>query len=77
MEETQIRNYAKLMHELDLTGLEITQDGETLRLERSPAPDAATTIPTMAPAWLPSVSAGIPQEEPGVVSIPSPMVGVF
>lgn len=77
MEETQIKNYAKLMHELDLTGLEITQDGATLRLERSPAPIAGAAIPAMAPAVLPAASAGVAQEAPGMVSIPSPMVGVF
>jgi len=77
MEETNIRSYAKLMHELDLTGLEITQDGATLRLERNPAPAPEAAIPAMAPAASQKPSTGASQEVPGVVSIPSPMVGVF
>ena len=77
MEETQIRNYAKLMQELELTGLEITEDGTKLRLERHPAAAAGTAIPVMAPTALQTASVAAPSEEPGVVSIPSPMVGVF
>lgn len=37
MDEANIRKYSKLMKELELTGLEITENGETVRLERSPA----------------------------------------
>lgn len=77
MEESQIRNYAKLMQELDLTGLEITGDGTKLRLERNPAPATGAAVPVMAPAALQTASAAASSEEPGVVSIPSPMVGVF
>ena len=35
MNVTEIRKYAKLMQELGLTALEITEDARTVRLERS------------------------------------------
>ena len=34
MKETDIRKYAKLMKELELTGLEITEENNKVRLER-------------------------------------------
>lgn len=37
MKEVDIRKYAEMMKELELTGLEITEDGRTVRLERMPA----------------------------------------
>ena len=37
MNETDIRKYAALMKELELTGLEITEEGRVVRLERSAA----------------------------------------
>ena len=43
MKETDIRKYAKLMKELELTGLEITEENNKVRLERfipSPAQEA-------------------------------------
>ena len=35
MKETDIRKYAELMKELDLTGFEVTEENSKLRLERS------------------------------------------
>ena len=35
MNVTEIRKYAKLMQELGLTALEITEDARTVRLERN------------------------------------------
>ncbi len=81
MEERDIRKYASLMEELDLTGLEVTENGATLRLERSAPPSAAVaafapTQPSAAPARPAAAgSAGGPGE--GIVEIRSPMVGVF
>lgn len=78
MEETNIRKYAKLMQELDLTGLEISENGSMMRLERggsAPAPTVVTATPYPPSAEtisLPSLS-----DEPGVVSVLSPMVGVY
>lgn len=37
MNEGNIRKYAEMMKELELTGLEITEEGKTVRLERTPA----------------------------------------
>ena len=68
MSETEIRKYASLMRELDLTGLEITVDNKMVRLERN---TAQTGTAVQSPEKL-------PREEPeGGLSICSPMVGVF
>ena len=69
MDEANIRKYAKLMRELELTGLEITEGNTVVRLERGGAPAAVPTqvIP------LPEQKA----EEPKGEVIRSPMVGVF
>ena len=69
MDEASIRKYASLMRELELTGLEITEGGTVVRLERGAAPASAP-----APAVLPPEQKG---EEPGGEVIRSPMVGVF
>lgn len=74
MKETDIRKYAELMKELELTGLEITEDNKVVRLERtagsvSPAKTAVT------------VEAFNPTEKAEVLgdyySVKSPIVGVF
>ena len=70
MNETEIRKYATLMRELDLTGLEITEDNKVVRLERTAAQPVMTQqapIPVDAPA---------PKQEDGIC-VTSPMVGVF
>ena len=69
MDEASIRKYAKLMRELELTGLEITEGNTVVRLERGAAPAAtpAQVIP------LPEQKAAEPKGE----VIRSPMVGVF
>lgn len=73
MKETDIRKYAELMKELQLTGLEITEDNKVVRLERSaPAPQAAKETVTVDIPASPAVS-----QIDGSVSIKSPMVGVF
>ena len=79
MEETNIRNYAKLMQELDLTGLEISENGKTVRLERASSAPAAATIPVIAAnaAVASTASSPAPTEDPNLVSVCSPMVGVF
>ena len=40
MNEAEIRKYAELMRELDPTGLEATENGCGVRLERTPAAPA-------------------------------------
>ncbi len=79
MEERDIRKYAGLMEELDLTGLEVTENGATLRLERSAAgPAVAAFAPAQVPAAPRSAPAAAPAaQDDSVVEIRSPMVGVF
>lgn len=72
MKESDIRKYAQLMKELELTGLELTEDGRVVRLERS-APVAA---PRAAVAEMPAVSAS-EMENTNYVSVKSPLVGLF
>ena len=74
MNEADIRKYAALMRELELTGLEITEGDRVVRLERSaPAPARAQAVPAAAET----------AEEPSgrgaenLVSVTSPLVGVF
>ena len=76
MEDKQIRRYAKLMEELNLTGLEMEDDGVRLRLERTPAVQTQTvTVPAVPAAD--TVPAAAPAADPGVVEVLCPMVGVF
>ena len=70
MNETEIRKYATLMRELDLTGLEITEDNKVVRLERT----AAEPVPVRT---APAAPASAPKQEEDGVSVTSPMVGVF
>ncbi len=72
MKETDIRKYAELMKELGLTGLEITEDNQVVRLERTPAPEARPAVPVEAPAAPAATKAA-----GNYVSIKSPLVGLF
>lgn len=60
MDETKIREYAGLMQELGLTGLEITMHDGRVRLERTMQAPAATTVLTMPNpvAAMPAAQAG-------------------
>ena len=81
MKETDIRKYAELMKELDLTALEITEEGATVRMERTPpAPiREPMVIQTASPAAAASeAEAGAAYAvNDGTVRITSPIVGVF
>jgi len=68
MDEANIRKYARLMRELELTGLEITEGDTVVRLERSGGANAP------APA---APAAQTPAESPAGTVVRSPMVGVF
>ena len=73
MREDSIRKYATLMKELELTGLEVNEDGCTVRLERggaSPAP--AASVYSAAETDKESEEASVSGDV-----IASPMVGVF
>lgn len=74
MDEASIRKYAQLMKEEDLTGLEITEEGVTLRLERTLSTGTVTAIP--APAAVPAQPApsASPADEGSYIT--SPMVGI-
>lgn len=79
MDEKAIRKYAALMQELDLSALEIAEDGKTLRLERNvDQPVTTVAVPAMAAV---GPTAQLPQTGentvPGLESVCSPMVGVF
>ena len=70
MEEQDIRKYAELMKELGLTGFELSENGNTVRLERvNSAKDVA--IANLAPGNI------IAEDCPDLINICSPMVGVF
>lgn len=74
MKETEIRTYAKLMKELELTGLEITEEHQKLRLERSfPVGTEMTLSGIPAVVSEPKES----KQEADYVSVTSPLVGVF
>ena len=72
MNEELIRNYAKLMKELELTALEINEDNISIRLERN---NAVNQVPVavQADASADSYENDIPYTD----KITSPMVGVF
>lgn len=72
MKEVDIRKYAQLMKELDLTGLEITEDNKVVRLERS------VPAPVMQPvsAKAPEAASGV-KDSTGYISVKSPIVGIF
>ena len=72
MNEAEIRKYATLMRELDLTGLEITEDNKVVRLERNTAEAAPQPQTVQIPEKVPEKK--LPE---GALCITSPMVGVF
>lgn len=70
MKESDIRRYAQLMGELGLTGLEIKNKDDVVRLERS-----YSAAPISTPV---TVMDSTPKAaDPDTVSVTSPMVGVF
>lgn len=84
MNESNIRKYAELMKELELTALEINESTGNVRLERMPAPPVPMQMPqaqpaAAAPAPAPAAAAPAPAPAPssGMILVKSPMVGVF
>ena len=73
MKETDIRKYAQLMKELDLTGLEITENDQKVRLERTVPVAGAQT----ASVEVPTVSTPAKAETGDYISVKSPSVGLF
>ena len=73
MNDAEIRRYAGLMAELGLTGLEVTEKDQVIRLERSPAPAAARETVAVPP---PPGGGHPPGAAPAdTVEVASPMVG--
>ena len=68
MKENDIRKYAELMKELELTGLEITENNQVVRLERSPAAKIPQTT---------GINLSEKDEADSFHSVKSPLVGVF
>lgn len=70
MKESDIRKYAELMQELGLTGLEITQDNQVVRLERTAAASekAVPVIPVQKQTL---------EQSQDYISVKSPLVGLF
>lgn len=70
MKESDIRKYAELMQELGLTGLEITQDNQVVRLERTAtASDKAVPVIPVQKQTL--------EQPQDYISVKSPLVGLF
>ncbi len=74
MKETDIRKYAKLMKELELTGLEITEENQTVRLERAVSP-SAKEINLSSTETVTGKSDN--PDNADYISVKSPVVGVF
>ncbi|MBQ8975241.1 MAG: acetyl-CoA carboxylase biotin carboxyl carrier protein [Oscillospiraceae bacterium] len=80
MESKEIRRYAKLMQELELSSLEITENGTTVKLQRArtEAPSALPAAPQPAPNHTEQAQDGaVISDEAGIATITSPMVGTF
>ena len=75
MYEEEIRSYAGLMEELQLTGLEVEAEGVRFRLERQGAPVAPVAV--AQPAAAAPAQSGKSEVAGDLVEITSPMVGVF
>ncbi len=72
MDESSIRKYAKLMKELELTGLEIKGDDLEIRLERNVEQRSASTFVSEQ-----GDERTQQRQDAGLQTITSPMVGVF
>lgn len=72
MKETEIRKYGELMREFHLQKLTVTEGGETICLERSGG-GSDTPAVRVGTEW----DGEERQETSGLVSVSSPMVGIF
>ena len=84
MDVKKIESLAKLMKETALTGLELVEDGQQLRLERQVEVVAAPVAAAVPAAPVPATGAealGVTHEEPAPVKegtlVLAPTVGVF
>lgn len=72
MNEIDIRKYAQLMQELNLTKLEFSVPEQTVRLERAAEAAAVQPVPAQA-----AEAPAAPTAADGHISVTSPMVGLF
>jgi acetyl-CoA carboxylase biotin carboxyl carrier protein len=73
MNEKDIRKYAALMKELELSGLEVTDGEKMVRLERNVAQEVIRpTVEVSAPA-----EAAAPAVSDNIYTVKSPFVGLF
>ena len=84
MDVKKIKSLAKLMKETGLTGLELVEEGQQLRLERQVEVVAAPVAAAVPAAPVPATGAealGVTHEEPAPVKegtlVLAPTVGVF
>ncbi|MBQ8409717.1 MAG: acetyl-CoA carboxylase biotin carboxyl carrier protein [Clostridia bacterium] len=80
MNEADIRKYAALMKELELTGLEITEDNKVVRLERTQPSATCEQVVIQAPSSASPTPAQVPANNntaDGSIVVKSPIVGVF
>lgn len=75
MKEEAIRKYASLMRELDLSGLEVKEDGYELRLERGGKAILPHSETYIVQDEKPAPDAAVKSAEGNMIT--SPMVGVF
>ena len=76
MKEEAIRKYASLMRELDLSGLEVKEDGYELRLERGSRQESVKPETYIVEDKAAAEAAPEMKTEEGTI-VSSPMVGVF
>ncbi|MBQ7336397.1 MAG: acetyl-CoA carboxylase biotin carboxyl carrier protein [Clostridia bacterium] len=78
MKEADIRKYAALMKELELTGLEIKDENRVVRLERSyPAVTDSVILRTSAAAPAPVAEPSANESTDNCTVMKSTLVGVF
>ena len=87
MNEAEIRKYASLMRELDLTGIEIDEKQGVIRLERErDGAGAGSLLADAAPQYSPAAEAPVFEAKPqaaqnyaaaNLESVKSPTVGIF
>jgi len=70
MEENSIRKYANLMQEFGLTGLEVSENGNSVRLERNNTKKDVAIVNA-------TPSNKIEEDHADLINVCSPMVGVF
>lgn len=77
MDMKRIRSFAQVMKDADLTLLEITENGCTVKMERQKA--AAPSVVSTAPAPMPMETKAVSEDEvpSDLITVTSPTVGVF